>query len=190
MAEEPLPQDGSLHSSPCIRRHRGKAGSSPPPSPYHSGGSRSISKGMWHALVAGSSSTGTAASKPLVLVLLSWVLPQRRRRREMDSWVPMHHGLTLTRSGFILLTGVVKFTLKQFLSEKWRVATTATLKPVWNNCYLETCLKTREEPLPALPLLTLPARNKCKEPEPRELCLDDLTFQKAQVLVLSLEAGT
>lgn len=53
-----------------------KDGSSPPHRPYHSGGSSSISKGRWHALVAGSTSVITAASKPLVSVLLSWVLPQ------------------------------------------------------------------------------------------------------------------
>lgn len=48
----------------------------------------------------------------------------------MDSRALTCHGPTLTCSGFLLPTGVVKFTLKQFLSEKCRAVTTVALKSV------------------------------------------------------------
>lgn len=50
-------------------------------------------------------------------------------------------------------------------------------------------MENRGKLLPALSLCPLPARTKSKEPESRELCLDDLTFLKAQAPPLSLKAG-
>lgn len=121
MAEEPLPQRLCPLQPTVYGKTQGKDGSSPPLTPYCSGGSSSISKGRWHALVAGSTGVITAASRPLVSVPLSWVLPQWRGGRGMDSWVLACRGPTLTCSGFILPTDVAKFTLKQFLSEKCMV---------------------------------------------------------------------
>lgn len=135
-----------------------KDASSPPPSLCGSGDSSSTSKGRWHTLEA--AYTGGGAAPVLGLAPVEG----RKTNGPLSANMPWSN----PNPGSRLPTGVVKFTLKQFLSE--------TL--IFLSCYyccMETCLKhplrwkTRGELLPALPLCTLPARTKSKESEPRDI---------------------
>lgn len=171
---DPLPQDGGLHSLPCIRRHREKVAAALPT--------------VLIALVAAAPSAKAdgmlwwldppvsalqPASHWCQCCCLGSCLNEGEEKR--GTWAPTSHGLTLTCSASYCQQVLQNSPWNSFWvrdSLSW-VATAAAWKPVWSN---PLRWKTRGEILPMLPLCTLPARTKSKEPQPRELCLGDLTF--------------
>lgn len=171
MVEEPPPPKMAACAAHSVWGDTEERWRQPSPRPHRSGGSRSISKGGWHTVVAGSTGVSTAASEPLVSVLLSYP-----NGGEGEKWT-LEHRCAIVWPQPALASYCQRVLQNSLWNSLWLrnaaswVATVATRKPVGSNP-----LKTRGEPLPALPLCTLPARTKSKKPEPRELCLGDPTF--------------